>query len=117
MLPYSKTPFGVPVGVHIIGTMNTADRSLASIDMALRRRFVFEEIEPQPETLDEIELAGVNIGALLSVMTLRIEGTARPRTQTWSRLLSCILKPADDVGPAETALLPAYSAPFEGILL
>jgi 5-methylcytosine-specific restriction protein B len=96
MLPYSKTPFGVPVGVHIIGTMNTADRSLASIDMALRRRFVFEEIEPQPETLDEIELAGVNVGALLSVMNARIEALL-DREHRLGHAYFLHLEAADDV--------------------
>lgn len=73
ILPYSKTTFGVPVGLHIIGTMNTADRSLMSIDMALRRRFVFEEVEPQTTELEGIEIAGVDLAQLLSVMNARIE--------------------------------------------
>ena len=72
-LPYSKKPFSVPSNVYIIGTMNTADRSLAGLDIALRRRFVFREMPPKPELLDDVVVAGVNVGQLLRVMNLRIE--------------------------------------------
>jgi len=72
-LPYSKKPFSVPKNVYLIGTMNTADRSLAGLDIALRRRFVFREMPPQPELLDDVEVVGLNIGQLLRVMNQRIE--------------------------------------------
>lgn len=73
VLPYSKVRFSVPDNVYIIGTMNTADRSLTSVDIALRRRFHFREMAPLPSLLNDIDLQGVNIGQLLSVMNDRIE--------------------------------------------
>lgn len=97
ILPYSKKSFGVPIGVHIIGTMNTADRSLASIDMALRRRFVFEEIEPRPESLEDIEIAGVNMGKMLAVMNARIEALL-DREHRLGHAYFLHLTAADDVG-------------------
>jgi len=72
-LPYSKDRFSVPGNVYVIGTMNTADRSLAGLDVALRRRFVFKEMPPKPELLDEVDIDGINVGALLRAMNQRIE--------------------------------------------
>ena len=73
VLPYSKKSFSVPSNVYLIGTVNTADRSLAGLDVALRRRFTFREMAPRPELLDGVTIAGVNIGQLLAVLNHRIE--------------------------------------------
>lgn len=73
ILPYSKELFAVPDNLYVIGTMNTADKSLAQLDLALRRRFEFVELMPQPDLLSGISVFGVNVGELLTVMNQRIE--------------------------------------------
>lgn len=73
MLPYSKKRFSIPSNLFLIGTMNTADKSLASIDLALRRRFSFIELMPDPELLSDIQIYDFKVSDLLRALNDRIE--------------------------------------------
>jgi len=75
LLPYSRTKFSVPNNVFILGTMNSADKSITNIDTALRRRFDFIEIPPVPSLLQSFKHGEtlINMSLILSVMNDRIE--------------------------------------------
>ncbi|MDA0178407.1 AAA family ATPase [Mesoflavibacter profundi] len=72
-LPYSKLEFSVPSNLFIIGTMNTADRSVEALDTALRRRFEFKEMMPNYETIEDFSVQGFSLSKVLETINQRIE--------------------------------------------
>ena len=72
-LPYSFSDFSVPNNLYLIGTMNTADRSLTALDTALRRRFEFEAMLPDLSVLQDTHIHGIDLQKLLKTLNDRIE--------------------------------------------
>lgn len=91
-LPASGESFRVPINVHVIGTMNTADRSIALLDVALRRRFGFVELMPDYRLLRGAVIAGLPLGSWLEELNARVRrlggGDARNRQIGHAFLLS-----------------------------
>jgi predicted Mrr-cat superfamily restriction endonuclease len=72
-LPYSKDDFSVPSNLYLIGTMNTADRSVEALDTALRRRFSFVEMPSKPKLIEPKAVEDIDLLALLNAINERVE--------------------------------------------
>lgn len=82
VLPYSKTPFSVPKNINVYATMNTADRSIDQIDIALRRRFKFKPILPNAKAIkEELELQGVDAHNISGIDLIRLFNTLNTRIE------------------------------------
>lgn len=101
-LSYSGEQFSVPANVDIIGAMNTADRSLALMDTALRRRFDFVEMMPDLSLLSGIKVKGIELESLLEKLNSRIEALY-DREHTLGHAFFMPVKNAIDAGDEEAA--------------
>ncbi|MEA4909868.1 MAG: AAA family ATPase [Anaerolineaceae bacterium] len=95
-LPQSKEAFTIPPNVYLLGTMNTADRSIKLLDIALRRRFAFFELMPDPELLQGANVNGLALDALLEKLNLSIARYAGREKQLGHALLMTDGEPLSD---------------------
>ena len=94
--------FSLPSNVHFLGTMNTADRSIALLDTALRRRFRFEEMRPKP-AMNPVNLSGINLRSLLEKLNVALRTKLTRDHQIGHAWLPMITDKYDSLNPEPSA--------------
>lgn len=119
-LPYSESTFGVPKNLDIIGTMNTADRSIALLDIALRRRFEFKELMPNSSVIEgvdgkgTIENGSIDLKRILDTINQRIKLLAGRELQIGHAFL-CSVKNIKDLNECfSNKVIPLLQEYFYG---
>jgi len=97
-LPQSKESFTIPPNVYLLGTMNTADRSIKLLDAALRRRFAFIEFMPDVELLRGGKVEGLDLDEFLIELNARIAAHAGREKQIGHSFLMDGSQPISDAG-------------------
>lgn len=110
-LPYSQERFGVPANLYVVATMNTTDRSIALLDIALRRRFAFREMMPDPTVLTDVE-GGVDLAQLLRTINERIDYLLDRDHQIGHAYLTNIQTHADLCGAFRDRIIPLLQEYF-----
>ena len=114
-LPYSKQEFSVPSNLFLLGTMNTADRSVEALDTALRRRFTFTEMKPRPELLPT-DVEGINLQKMLTAINSRLEQLLDHDHCLGHALLMRVTTLEELRGAFQRGILPLLSEYFYGDL-
>ncbi|MEJ8802147.1 McrB family protein [Pontibacter sp. H249] len=114
-LPYSKEKFGVPANLYIIGTMNTADRSVEALDTALRRRFSFVEMPPRYDLVGlQQEVAGYKLADILQKINRRIEKLLGKDNLIGHSYFLCVKNTEDLRAAFQNKIIPLLQEYFYG---